>query len=88
MARRYKKRKTARSDQAMIVWQPEGFNPCDHLPQHLHRYADYARFYVGMIVQFTLRLKNVRRKDKEWTHLSHRKAHRWCSFVCGFGNSP
>ena len=77
MARRSKKRKTARSDQAMVVWQPLGFNPCDYLPQHLHRYADYARFYVGMIVHFTHRLKNVRRKDKEWTHLSHRKASRF-----------
>ena len=61
----------------MVVWQPKGFNPCDCLPQHLYRYADYARFYVGMIVQFTLRLKNVRRKDKEWAHLSHRKASRF-----------
>ena len=61
----------------MVVWQPKGFNPCDCLPQHLYRYADYARFYVGMIVQFTLRLKNVNRKDKQWAHLSHRKASRF-----------
>ena len=61
----------------MVVWQPKGFNLCDFLPQHLHRYADYARFYVGMIVQFTIRLKNVKREDKKWARLSHRKASRF-----------
>ncbi|MGO9599250.1 MAG: hypothetical protein ACLP7Q_14780 [Isosphaeraceae bacterium] len=61
----------------MVVWQPKGFVPSDHLPQHLHRYADYARFYVGMIIHFTHRKNRAKHEDRRWARLSHRVASRY-----------
>jgi hypothetical protein len=46
-------RKKKIQDEGLPVWQPKGFNPLAHLPPDLHRYADYARFYLGLVIHLT-----------------------------------
>jgi hypothetical protein len=47
-----RRKKKVREEEGLTVWQPKGFDPLAHLPPDLHRYADYARFYVGLVIHW------------------------------------
>src|SRR5947209_5078632 len=42
-------RRAARGGEPVHVWNPVGFDPRDCLPAALHRYADYARYFLHRI---------------------------------------
>ena len=42
-------RPTRQTTRACVFYNPQGFDPTAVLPFHLHRYADYARFFLHIL---------------------------------------
>ena len=42
-------RPTRQTTRASSFYNPQGFDPTEVLPFHLHRYADYARFFLHIL---------------------------------------
>ena len=43
------RRPTRTTTRSPIPYNPQGFDPTAVLPFHLHRYADYARFFLHIL---------------------------------------